>query len=752
MTQPSTHVGEIQTRSFSNPAHISQDPNSPEIALLQTVPNHANEAPVLTNNIDMNHHQQTPTAPSVRKLSETHQTRPPDTNNNNPTNHDGPDKQTMEEPFVDAMDADIDGSNLTSDLDRGAGAKARLFSSMVRDLCNFNKVDVLIIVEPRISGEVATKVIEKLGFEHHLRVDAIGFSGGIWLLWNDSDCVVKVTHSNPQLLHVEFKDVSSNNCWDLSCVYGSPRGVERHMLWQSLKDIYVSMNKPWLLMGDFNAYTSSEDKHGGGPPNMCSMNEFNDCVQTCQLLDLGFHGPRYTWEGRGVKERLDRALCNLPWQSLYPEASVFHLPNLKSDHRPVMLRLSPIQKTNIQRPFRFMANWTLDQSFPELVREAWNDELSWNQAVAEFKNKVVEWNKTKFGNIFHKKRRLLARIEGLDHRRAVTDSRSLQYLQKKLFQQYQDILAQEDLFWYQRARQDWIKFGDKNTRYFHLSTIVKKRNKAIEMLQNEEGEMETDPAVLDNMTTSYFAKLYKAAGDLSLWSLRGCFPRLSQDDINQIETLPLDCEIKEAIFSMGPLKSPGPDGLHPIFFQTQWSIVGASVCKVVRDIFADPSGIRNINETLLVLIPKVDGPTSLKQFRPISLCNVIYKVVTKIIATRMKNIMPVLIGPQQCSFIQGRQSADNIIIAQEVFHTMRIKKGSKGYMAVKVDLEKAYDRLRWEFVIDTLKDVGFSGAFTNLIYHCISSVDMQVLFNGGQSSKFTPSQGIRQGDPLSPYL
>ncbi|CAJ2628274.1 unnamed protein product [Trifolium pratense] len=113
-----------KTRSFSNPAHISQDPNSPEIALLQTVPNHANEAPVLTNNIDMNHHQQTPTAPSVRKLSETHQTRPPDTNNNNPTNHDGPDKQTMEEPFVDAMDADIDGSNLTSDLDRGAGQMA----------------------------------------------------------------------------------------------------------------------------------------------------------------------------------------------------------------------------------------------------------------------------------------------------------------------------------------------------------------------------------------------------------------------------------------------------------------------------------------------------------------------------------------------------------------------------------------------------------------------------------------------------
>jgi hypothetical protein len=114
--------------------------------------------------------------------------------------------------------------------------------------------------------------------------------------------------------------------------------------------------------------------------------------------------------------------------------------------------------------------------------------------------------------------------------------------------------------------------------------------------------------------------------------------------------------------------------------------------------------------------------------------------------------MPLLVGPHQCSFIKGRQSTDNIIIAQEVFHSMRIKKGVKGYMAVKVDLEKAYDRLRWEFILDTLKDIGLEENFINLIYHCLSSSVMQVLFNGNHTTKLSPSQGVRQGDPLSPYL
>lgn len=111
-----------------------------------------------------------------------------------------------------------------------------------------------------------------------------------------------------------------------------------------------------------------------------------------------------------------------------------------------------------------------------------------------------------------------------------------------------------------------------------------------------------------------------------------------------------------------------------------------------------------------------------------------------------------IISPTQCSFVPGRHSSDNIIIAQEVIHSMRIKKGNKGIMAIKIDLEKAYDRLNWGFLIQCLRDLNFPEKITDIISNCISTPSMQLLWNGELSGKFSPSRGVRQGDPLSPYL
>ena len=139
---------------------------------------------------------------------------------------------------------------------------------------------------------------------------------------------------------------------------------------------------------------------------------------------------------------------------------------------------------------------------------------------------------------------------------------------------------------------------------------------------------------------------------------------------------------------MSPFKAPGVDDFHYGFYQAQWSTVGMSLCSFIRNIFNSNHVPTEINRTSLVLIPKVGHLISLKMFRPISLCTVSYKTVTKIIANRLQAFLPDLIGPQQTSFVSGRHITENIVIAQELIHKMKKNVAGKRLMAVKIDLEK----------------------------------------------------------------
>lgn len=204
---------------------------------------------------------------------------------------------------------------------------------------------------------------------------------------------------------------------------------------------------------------------------------------------------------------------------------------------------------------------------------------------------------------------------------------------------------------------------------------------------------------------------------------------------------------------MHPLKAPGPNGLPALFYQKYWDIVGRDVTSVALEVLNNGKSPEDINKTFLVLIPKCKNPTTPKDFRPISLCNVLVKIVTKAIANRLKRVLPKIIDEEQSAFIQGRLITDNALIAMEFFHWMKKKiKGKKGTMALKLDMSKAYDRIEWCFVHQVLASMGFPDHMTHLITRCISTVTYQILINGQPSSSFSPERGLRQGDPLSPYI
>lgn len=226
----------------------------------------------------------------------------------------------------------------------------------------------------------------------------------------------------------------------------------------------------------------------------------------------------------------------------------------------------------------------------------------------------------------------------------------------------------------------------------------------------------------------------------------------SNEDNETFRTPITNAEIWNSVKSIAPFKAPGPDGLQAIFYHKYWSIIGEDICNFVKNCFAESNIPEEANKTLISLIPKSDNPENIKMFRPISLCNVRYKIITKIIVARLRPLLDKIISPFQSSFIPGRSTNDNIIITQEILHSLRSKKGKKGGILLKIDLEKAYDKISWKFLLDTLLFFNLDPSLTALIMSCITSVKTAILWNGEPLEEFSPGRGIRQGDPLSPYL
>lgn len=192
-----------------------------------------------------------------------------------------------------------------------------------------------------------------------------------------------------------------------------------------------------------------------------------------------------------------------------------------------------------------------------------------------------------------------------------------------------------------------------------------------------------------------------------------------------------------------PLKAPGTYGIHPFFFQIYWTDTNSAVIVTCVNAFNTLEILEDINKTFVTLIPKVKHPQNITQYRSSSLCNTIYKTITKIIVNRMISFPNDIISPNQCSFIPWRRAIDNAIIIQKAIDSFRKTSGRTRKMMLKIDLENAFDMLEWSFVRNSLQALNIPKELITLIMNCISTTSTSIIANGKPTEFFKPCRSIR---------
>ncbi|XP_059070959.1 uncharacterized protein LOC131862033 [Cryptomeria japonica] len=355
--------------------------------------------------------------------------------------------------------------------------------------------------------------------------------------------------------------------------------------------------------------------------------------------------------------------------------------------------------------FKFQIMWWQDSTILNNLEKWWNQcnhikgtpSLCFIKNLAYIKNQLKTWNKESFKNIFSEKERIENELEALNSKVMTEGMDQIDFNREKdLTNKLSEILIREEIYWKDKARELWIGEGDMNTKFFHASVKTRRAKNQINEILLEDGSWLKDRDSIGSAAEAYFKKILNAEEekvDLSLAMLLDAVLKLVNKEDNQMLMQPFsEEEIRSAVLGLHPDKAPGLDGMPAIFYQKCWGFVKSDLMKVVEQVRIKGKFVREINNTVLVAIPKKPNPSTFDDLRPIALCNTIYKIITKALANRLKKVLPNIISLEQNGFTPGREIIDSIILTTKTMHsitTVRLKA-----MVIKLDISKAYDKTR----------------------------------------------------------
>ncbi|CAN6233698.1 unnamed protein product [Urochloa humidicola] len=629
---------------------------------------------------------------------------------------------------------------------------------VVRDTLASVRLDVACLQESKLRTTDPAKARTFLPptISEFVCVDASATRGGLVTAWNTRTLQMTSVISRQRTLTTVFMSSVSGTCFTVTNVYAPADHRESAAFLTDLEEIAAQVRGNWILMGDFNL-TRSEHENSNGTLHPMLVDAFNECINKLGLIDLPLLDRLFTWSNHRTNPtlaRLDRVFFNIDMNASFPNSTLTSLSKPTSDHTPILLTIS----TSIPKPnlFRFENSWLKHSDFLPSVLPAWHSVAPPGATAALVGSlKAVRcasknWARRKRAppSLHLNCKFVIYMLDVLEEGRSLSaGEHSLRWACRERLELS---LRERAAYWKQRGKQRAIREGDSNTAFFHAHTSARLRRNAIGTLEVDGVQVTSHDAKTAVLTEHLKALLGAQVPPPASFDVGALYTSAPAVDLTGLVAPFTTGEALAAVHSMNRNSSPGPDGFGPGFYMATWGTVAPAVMAMARAFHAGNAELERINRAYIVLIPKVPTPLQPNDYRPICLQNCSLKIVAKMLTTRLQQEIPKLIDLDQTGFIRGRSLAENFIYAMELVQCCNRRKLPT--LVLKLDFAKAFDTVSWDCLLAVLSARGFPQQWCQWISDILTSSKLAVLVNGRPGPWFNCRRGVRQGDPLSPYL